>query len=187
MVTGSNTARVCIEGAPVLFEKTMRHLLGEQYKPQSEYGAIKDWITDNEGRGLLLMGNCGRGKTFIARNVIPRIYEGMAGKIVNFFRIVDITTGEKIEEVKRCRFAVLDDVGTEQVLNEYGSKRLVFDELLDWSEYSGNILIITTNLTGEQLASRYGERVMERLRSTTKRVLMQGESLRQTTGVRQTY
>ena len=30
-----------------------------------EYDEIVDWLTDNKGRGLLVYGNCGRGKTLI--------------------------------------------------------------------------------------------------------------------------
>ena len=73
---------------------------------------------------------------------------------------------------------MLDDIGVEADINDYGTKRLAFDEIIDNAEKTGNLLVITSNLSGEQLLAKYGERATERIKSTTKRILFTGESMR---------
>lgn len=78
---------------------------------------------------------------------------------------------------ERSLFSV-DDVGVENMANLYGNKRLVFPELVDASERNGNLLIVTTNLTVDELMQKYGERTVSRLRAITKFVPFMGEDLR---------
>ena len=43
---------------------------------------------------------------------------------------------------------------------------------------NGNLLILTTNLTGEGLQEKYGERALDRIFSTMERVPFNGKSFR---------
>jgi len=72
----------------------------------------------------------------------------------------------------------IDDIGTEEIRIEYGNKRELFFEIVDNAEKNSNLLIITTNLTGEEIKQRYGLRVYERLLSITKRIIIKGKSER---------
>ena len=42
-----------------------------RYRHLPEYAGIIDWMTSTEGRGLLLYGDCGRGKSIILTGVVP--------------------------------------------------------------------------------------------------------------------
>ena len=83
-----------------------------------------------------------------------------------------------LEEVKKKHIIYIDDVGTENLSVKYGEKRLAFAELADEAEKKGKLLILTTNLTIDELREKYGERTIDRLRAITKTVLFSGISLR---------
>ena len=40
-----------------------------------EYEEVARWLADNQGKGLLCIGNCGRGKTVITRDVLPLLFK----------------------------------------------------------------------------------------------------------------
>ena len=84
----------------------------------------------------------------------------------------------KLDEVKQKHIIYIDDVGTENLSVKYGDKRLAFAELADEAEKKGKLLILTTNLTIDELREKYGERTIDRLRAITKTVLFSGVSLR---------
>ena len=73
---------------------------------------------------------------------------------------------------------VVDDLGVESQLKEFGNVRNVFDELIDSVEQDGKLIIITTNLNQDELIKKYGKGVYERLLVTTKRIRFNGESFR---------
>ena len=137
---------------------------------------MSDWLNDNQGRGLFLYGNCGRGKTVLARYVIPAILLKYDRKVVNCFDAQEMNTN--LDEVLKKKIVCIDDIGTEEVSVSYGNKRLAFLEVVDAAEKHGKLLIITSNLNQEQLVQKYGDRTMDRIISTTKRVLFKGKSLR---------
>ena len=66
----------------------------------------------------------------------------------------------------------MDDIGTENLSVKYGEKRLAFAELTDEAEKKGKLLILTTNLSIDELREKYGERTVDRLRAITKTVLV---------------
>ena len=141
-----------------------------------EYEEVSDWLNDNQGRGLFLYGNCGRGKTVLARYVIPAILLKYDRKVVNCFDAQEMNTN--LDEVLKKKIVCIDDIGTEEISVNYGNKRLAFLEVVDAVEKHGKLLIITSNLNQEQLVYKYGDRAMDRIISTTKRVLFKGKSLR---------
>ena len=58
------------------FVRAFDYLLNQQgrsFIKKKGYILIAGWLCDNENKGLLLMGPCSLGKTFIARYVIPAI------------------------------------------------------------------------------------------------------------------
>ena len=46
----------------------------DYYHSLDEYYEIKSWMMDTKGKGLLLLGSCGRGKSVIASGVIPVLF-----------------------------------------------------------------------------------------------------------------
>ena len=53
-----------------------------------------------------------------------------------------------------------------------------FAELVDLAEEKGTLLILTTNLTVDELRVKYGERVVNRLKAITNIIYFKGSSLR---------
>lgn len=148
----------------------------ETYTRLPEYAKVAEWLEDNQGRGLFLYGNCGRGKTLLARYVIPAIMLRYYGKVVGVYDMNEVNT--KIDEVIKRRFISIDDVGTESESVVFGERRMAFSEIMDAAEKRGILLIISTNLNHDDIKKRYGDRVFDRIVATTKRVAFQGQSLR---------
>lgn len=141
-----------------------------------EYEQVASWLSDNKGHGLFLYGNCGRGKSVLCRYALPAILLKYARKVVNVFDIQDMN--RDIDLVLSKHIISLDDIGTEEVSVKYGEKRMAFAEIMDATEKEGKLVIVSTNLDAEDLRGRYGDRVLERIKSTTTRVKFVGKSLR---------
>lgn len=143
---------------------------------EKNYAPVADWLADNGGKGLLLIGGCGLGKTLIATRVIPLLMLNFCAKRAT------ICTARELAQTPDAIIAkhiiVVDDVGTESMSNIYGNKRLPFAELCDAAEHKGKLLILTSNLTADEIKERYGERVIDRLRAITKPVVFTGKSMR---------
>lgn len=143
---------------------------------ERNYRPIVDWMTDNKGKGLLMLGGCGLGKSLIGMYILPLLIKDVHRKVVNIFNAQELN--KKIDEILNLHIVYIDDIGTEDNLNSYGNKRMPFAELCDAAEKKGKLLILTTNLNIEGMAERYGDRVVDRLVSTTKAVQFIGDSLR---------
>lgn len=127
----------------------------------------------NEGKGLLLYGSVGTGKTYISACIANSlISDGYSALMTNFGRIVNQMQGsfsEKqnvLESLNRYSLLVLDDLGAERS-TEY-MQEMVYN-IVDWRYRSGKPMIVTTNLTGEQMKAteniqlqRIYDRIFER-------------------------
>ena len=83
-----------------------------------------------------------------------------------------------IDTVKQKHILYIDDVGTESTAVKYGERRLAFCEIVDEDEKRGKLLMLTTNLSLEEIYQKYGERTMERLGAINRSVKVEGKSLR---------
>ena len=129
----------------------------------------------------MLMGNCGVGKTVMCCYVIPGIIKIHLNKV--FMPVSAHKLHEMMPSLLKDELCIVDDVGVEVPGNEYGIKHNDFAELIDYAENSRKVLIITTNLDSKELAERYGERVMDRLRGLVRCIQIPGYSLRGTAGI----
>lgn len=140
------------------------------------YEQIADWLEGNDGRGLLAFGDCGLGKTLVCGKILPLLINKFYGKVVMCYDCKNIN--RDIDEMLHKKLIYLDDVGVENESVRYGERRQCFVELVDEAEKTGKLLILTTNLSIEQLAEKYGERTVDRLKAITKTVLFEGNSMR---------
>ena len=154
----------------------IRYFLGENAVWLPEYEHIAEWLADNKGRGLLCIGNCGRGKTVICQRVLPVIFKHWHRLIMNTVTMTDLN--ERFDESSRYKIISLDDVGVESVANKFGEKHSYFSEIVDLAERKQKLLVISTNLGDKELVNMYGVRTLDRLRALTKVVVFKGESLR---------
>ena len=143
---------------------------------EKNYRPIVEWMTDNKGRGLLITGSCGLGKTLIAKHILPLLIRDSCRRVINIFTAQELNT--KIDQILKLHTIYIDDIGTESVSKIYGNVRCTFSELCDAAEQRGKLLMITTNLTASELEEKYGERTLDRLRAITKFVAFSGKSLR---------
>lgn len=151
-------------------------LEGKSLQWLSEYEEIAEWLSDNQGRGLFMFGNCGRGKSLLGRFVIPAILLKYCRKVVKVYNVQEMNTVP--DEVLSKHILSIDDIGTEEVSNSFGNKRMIFGEVMDLAEKEGKLIIISSNLNLQDLQGKYGDRIADRIKSTTTRVLFKGGSLR---------
>lgn len=179
----------------VLFERIFRELdtTMSQFQFLPEYEQIIDWMTDTQDKGLLLMGDCGRGKSIIITGVIPvlfrlkeRIVKPMLAQDINRvvsydpffmncppnFTYLDFVTSNRIKNI------VLDEIGTETMRNDYGEKVESFNVIMNLAEQYHKRLFLSTNLTESEILDRYGMRTLDRLSHLCRIVRFSGESLR---------
>jgi DNA replication protein DnaC len=163
----------------------------EYFQWLDEYYHVKSWMMNTEGKGLLLMGSCGRGKSVIASGVIPVLFR-MKGKYLRPVHAQDMTKptpqqpylayGQRpetwLDYLQRCPFPIIDELGVEMQVNDYGEKCEGFNLVINAAERYNRPMFITTNLTEEQILARYGERTLDRLGHLCKTVKFTGESLR---------
>ena len=142
----------------------------------NEYDKVAEWLTNNDGRGILLFGDCGRGKSLLGRYVLPAILLKYCRKVVAGYSANEMN--EKLDEVLSKHIISLDDIGTEEMIVDYGNKRYAFPEIIDAAEKESKIVIVSTNLEAKGLETKYGTRVLDRIMSTMYRVKFEGKSLR---------
>lgn len=129
--------------------------------------------------GVIITGKYGCGKTHFVKSLgLP-------------FKFFDMNLPEVIEQLDwKGGYApyineimdgnvFIDDLGAEQLFNEYGTKRDIIAEFICRYHVVGKgRLFITSNLNGNQLLDRYGGRVIDRLKELCVPAKMVGESKR---------
>lgn len=167
---------ISIPDAKGYLERGLAFFVGEGYTWLPEYEKVALWLSNNNGRGLLCFGNCGRGKSVICGKIIPLLLNHYCHKIVSCYD--SQTMNNDIDDVKRKHIIYIDDIGIENVSIKFGEKRLAFPEIVDEAEKKGKLLIITTNLSLSEIEQKYGERTKDRLIALVEPVLFKGKSMR---------
>jgi len=145
----------------------------DKYEHLPAYDEIIDWMVDTRGRGLMLMGECGLGKSTILNYVIPAIFKTKTNKVLRSVPAKELAAVEK----NVAPFIIIDDLGTESIKNDYGTKIDAVADAISYAEDSSKTLLITTNLSPNSLKERYDERTLDRLRKC-KVVIIKGKSFR---------
>lgn len=117
---------------------------------------------------LLFYGNSGTGKTFmthcIAKELLDRgflVVYRTAEELIKDLRAIRYDNDKTLEElIFNSDLLIIDDLGTENI-NDF-SKAELFN-LINRKILTKNKMIISTNLTMEQLLQTYSERITSRL------------------------
>lgn len=147
---------------------------GDTYARMSNnLAAAKDYVRDfGNGQNLLLIGKTGTGKTHIstaiARELIHKGYDVVydsAQNIVSDFEADKFRSGYSQQESRSekylvCDLLIMDDLGTE-FLNQFTVSCIY--NLLNTRQNRGFSTIISTNLSPEELAHRYEDRIYSRM------------------------
>lgn len=174
-----NHVKIVIPDARQILFNAMTYFVGLEGKKMEwlpEYDKVAEWLVNNNGRGLFLFGNCGRGKSILCRFAIPAILLKYMRKVTSVYDVQDMN--KDIDSVLSKHIISIDDIGTEELSVKYGEKRLAFAEVMDAAEKYGKLIIVSTNLTGPELKERYGDRIVDRIHSTMFQVNFNGKSLR---------
>lgn len=130
-------------------------------------------------KGLAILGSSGLGKTKVMQavsiNPLCRVY---------VHSILDIVDHVKKHGECNLNFDLvymIDDVGTEDIVNFYGTKVNWFKDFIEQyylQKSTYNKLIITSNLGGEEIEQKYGYRVRSRIREMFNVIQVQGQDMR---------
>jgi len=153
----------------------LRYYLGKDAKWIAEYEEVAEWLHDNKGKGLMLMGSNGRGKSVLATKIIPWFFREK-GYWCEVYHASELN--KKKDEAKETKILCVDDVGIEDLASRYGERINVFMELMDEVERKDKLIIITTNLTRQALEYRYTTRTTDRINGCCKVVVFNGTSMR---------
>lgn len=172
-----------IDNARKRMEDGLHYFLKDQAQWLPGYDKIADWLADNKGRGLLCVGTTGRGKSLLCQQILPVIL-GNGGRPIASISATDLKS--RLDELLHEKIVIIDDLGKEP-RKYFGNVDNSFFELCNNAERTGNLLIITTNLSTtpsdralypDSIQERYGAEVLDRLKSITRMVRLEGESLR---------
>ncbi len=122
---------------------------------------VADWLIDNHGRGLLLYGLPGTGKTFMAEVIIKTILEHEHSFNLNL--VTRNMLNDMGKPIETWGNKVLDDVGHEAPMSKFGDAYR-FDRIIEEATRRRQLLIITTNLYPRNLRHHYGLRTYDRLK-----------------------
>ena len=161
------------------------------FKYLPEYDGIIDWMTQTDDKGLLLIGDGGRGKSIILNYILPVLFR-MKGKGFRTVSAQDLYKAHPYQQyggyyqrpetyldlLERSPFPAIDELGVEGMYNDYGEKCEGINLILNAAERYHRPEFITTNLTEQQILNRYGERTLDRILHLCRTVKFKGESLR---------
>ena len=143
--------------------------------------------TEHFGSGnLLFVGGTGLGKTFlsacIAREVASQGHSGAYETAAHLFSKLernrfnpDEESRAAVRKLETCDLLIIDDLGTELPGNFVTAAlyNLLNDRLL-----AGKPMVISTNLTVEELKNRYSPQIASRLQGSFQRLVFVGEDIR---------
>lgn len=153
--------------------KTWCYFLSEDPRFETELGY-------KFGKGLLLRGISGLGKTFIAECLQNNPYKPIG--IESMISISEEVCKEGEYTLKKRRILYLDDVGTEEpVINYFGTKIRWFKDFLEMyylktKDYRN--IVISTNNNFDELEDKYGFRVRSRIKDIFNIVDLDGVDMR---------
>lgn len=131
------------------------------------------------GRGLFLTGPAGCGKTQLIRAV-----KGMLGiSSASMFYCkekADIDYIRYNTEEELAYSVIIDDIGAEEIIREYGNVIDVVGDFIQRYHYRGKgRFLSTSNLNSQQINERYGGRILDRILEMCVVIKFTGKSKRQ--------
>lgn len=162
--------------------------------PQLEYARqyVEHWVEmRKENMGLLFWGPAGTGKTFAAACIANALVEREVGvrlitlgeALLNLYGMSGEERIQYLEVLTTCGLLILDDFGVER-RTPYAREQVY--EIINRRYLSGRPMIVTTNLTLEELkhADRDDGRIHDRVLERCVPVCFNGPSLRRENAAR---
>ena len=157
--------------------KTIGKILLDNFVMLEEYNQIADFFqSGTNGRSLALIGGCGTGKTFFSTKILPVLLKYELNKQCTIIKATELA--DNLHGYMRQNFLVVDDVGTEEDVNNFGNLKHQFAEWVNSVEYRDCFTAISTNLNGEQIKQKYDQRTYDRIKGNFKVILFKNQSFR---------
>lgn len=134
---------------------------------------------------VFMLGKTGLGKTHlslaIAEEVLSKGYSVAYGSIIDYLRKIEQehfgrSDGDTLKTLFDADLLILDDLGAEFESSFYHS---VIYNIVNTRLNQGSPTIISSNLTSQELQSRYPERIVSRLVATYDHLKFVGNDVRQ--------
>jgi len=166
----------------VTFDAIERRGLPQDDTIRKNYAEVKDYAANlaeniKNGYGLILTGGYGTMKTTMAVAVLRAhidaggygLFVPMCSLMDNLFTMRDLSREEWARYEKRIRstqLLVLDDLGSEDTGRDWVKAKA--DSIITERYNKMLPIIVTTNLTQDELLNTYSGRIVDRLRNTSK-------------------
>ena len=141
---------------------------------------------DTATPNLLLSGKSGLGKTFLLQAIAHRLVERDVMPVyTSAYHLLEVArkayfenSSEKLAEMMNARVLLIDDLGTEPMLQNVTIEQLF--NLINERQLNRRHTVISTNLTMAELKERYTERIASRLmdESSWRRLVFTGSDVR---------
>jgi len=129
-----------------------------------------DTFGAEEGKGLLLCGKSGLGKTFLMNCVAQRVLErGYSVVVVSAYRLIEAMRRyqfgeeglEQVQDMLTCDLLCIDDLGSEPMLRGITVSSLY--HIINERRNANRAIVVTTNCDSDQLYEKYDDRIGARL------------------------
>lgn len=129
-----------------------------------------DTFQAGEGKGMLLCGRSGLGKTFLMNCVAQRVLErGYSVVVVSAYKLIEAMRRfqfgeegiEQVQDMLSCDLLCIDDLGSEPMLRGVTVSSLY--HIINERRNANRSVVITTNLDSELLYEKYDDRIGARL------------------------
>ncbi|MBQ4266096.1 MAG: ATP-binding protein [Clostridia bacterium] len=123
-----------------------------------------------EGKGLLLCGKSGLGKTFLMNCVAQRVLErGYSVVVISAYKLIEAMRRyqfseeglEQVQDLLSCDLLCIDDLGSEPMLRGVTVSALY--HIINERRNANRSTVITTNLDSDLLYEKYDDRIGARL------------------------
>lgn len=144
--------------------RTVCAIDGVEAKPLAWYREVADWLTDTQGRWLMITGACGTGKSFITMVVLQSIFDAMGLEndvVVVNRRTINDTYKVALDQTKKI--ILLDDIGRETHHFVNGREVNPVAEIINYAYSHKQLVIMSTNLGSKELRDMYGDPTVDRL------------------------
>lgn len=129
-----------------------------------------DTFKSDEGKGLLLCGKSGLGKTFLMNCVAQRVLErGYSVVVVSAYKLIEAMRRyqfgedgiEQVQDMLTCDLLCIDDLGSEPMLRGVTVSSIY--HIINERRNAGRSVVVTTNCDSDQLYEKYDDRIGARL------------------------
>ena len=129
-----------------------------------------DTFAAGEGKGLLLCGRSGLGKTFLMNCVAQRVLErGYSVVVISAYKLIESMRryqfgedgAEQVQDMLACDLLCIDDLGSEPMLRGVTVSSLY--HIVNERRNANRSTVITTNLDSDLLYEKYDDRIAARL------------------------